>query len=367
MAALQSFPRLERATVARPVECATEDEPIAEHAERLPYVWMVAKYLWGVVINLIEASRRWQRDDAGLLAACVAYYATISLFPLLMVLIAGLGIFLRFTPVGQSSEDFLITVIAQETTPDVATQVNAAFQQVERQALSSGPLAMIGLVAAALAVFAQFDKAFDKIWKIDSPAFDGYVSAARRAVLHRVKAFVVLFSLGGVVAMMFFASLALNAVIMFSNEWLPVSADLWHVVETIVSIMIDTVIFTAIYKGLSKIPVGWMHAARGGLLAALTWEVGRLLLAAYLSVSNYSAYGVVGSLLVAMLWSYYASSVLFLGAEYVQVIREQSLRTQREEMLQQALNQHRPLRVVTTGVLERPVVRRSDTRLQRAA
>lgn len=321
--------------------------------------WTVATYFWGVLVNLIEAARRWQRDDAGLLAACVAYYATLSLFPLLMVLIAGLGIFLRFTTLGQCSEEFVLTVIAQETTDDVATNVSLAFQQIQRQALLGGPLAMVGLIAAAIAVFAQFDRAFDKIWKIDAPAFDGYVSAARREVAHRIKAFVVLLSLGGVVALFFFASLALDAVMHFSSEHLHIAQELWRLAEIVVSIALNAIVFSAIYKCLSKIPVSWLHAARGGLLAAATWEVGRLCLATYFTMSNYSAYGVVGSLLAAMLWAYYASSVLFLGAEYVQVIREQAQRERREASFRRALEKHNLSRTKLRPICPRVTVRRA--------
>ncbi len=333
----QGLPRLERRPLREPARRESVETPCEHRAAERSVVWTVANYFWGVLINLIEAARRWQRDDAGLLAACVAYYATLSLFPLLMVLIAGLGIFLRFTPYGQSSEVFVLTVIAQETTDEIATQMYAVFQQIERQALLSGPLAMIGLIAAAIAVFAQFDRAFDKIWKIDAPAFDGYVSAARREVAHRIKAFVVLLSLGCVVALFFFASLALDALMHFSSEHVHIAKQLWKLVEVVVSIGLNAIVFAAIYKCLSKIPVGWLHAARGGLLAAGTWEIGRLFLATYFTFSSYSAYGVVGSLLAVMLWAYYASSVLFLGAEYVQVIREQAQRERREAAFHRAL------------------------------
>ncbi|MCA9122803.1 MAG: YihY/virulence factor BrkB family protein [Planctomycetaceae bacterium] len=321
--------------------------------------WAFLRYFWGVLINLLEASRRWQRDDAGLLAACVAYYATISLFPLLMVLIAGLGVFLKFTSVGQSSEEFVLTVIAQETTQDVAMQVNAAFQQIEHQALLSGPLAMVGLVAAAMAVFAQFDRAFDKIWKIDAPMFDGYVSAARREIAHRLKAFVVLLSLGCVVALFFFASMALDAVIHFSSERFHITPYVWRITKVMLSIGLNAFVFTAVYKCLSKIPVGWLHAARGGLLAAATWELGRLILATYFTMSKYDAYGIVGALLAAMLWAYYASSVLFLGAEYVQVIREQAIRSRREESFHRAIAQQTQFRHRLRRIRPRAVVRRA--------
>jgi membrane protein len=285
-------------------------------------MWTVARYLWGVVINLIEAARRWKRDDAGLLAACVAYYATVSLFPLLMVLIAGLGVFLRFTNLGQDAEEQVLAAVAQATTSDVATQVATAFKQIQHQALLSGPLGIVGLLVAALAVFSQFDQALDRIWSVEQPPCEGYVAVAWQLVSHRVKAFVVLLSLGCIVVLIFVAGITLDAISQFSSERFPLAAWIWRVAEVGLSIFLNTLVFTAIYRWLSKIPVGWLHAARGGLLAAITWEVGRLVLAAFLIGARYTAYGVVGSLLAAMLWAYYASSVLFLGAEYVQVIRE---------------------------------------------
>ncbi|MBC8353967.1 MAG: YihY/virulence factor BrkB family protein [Planctomycetes bacterium] len=359
MSEYQGFPRLERQAVRGPSRLERAETTSERPCTTRSIVSTVATYLWGVLVNLVEASRRWQRDDAGLLAACVAYYATISLFPLLMVLIAGLGIFLRFTPVGQSAEEFVLTVIAQETTEEVATQVNVAFQQIEQQALLSGPLAMVGLVAAAMAVFAQFDRAFDKIWKIDTPVFDGYVSAARREIAHRLKAFVVLFSLGCVVALIFFASLALDALMHFSSGHVHIAEEFWRLAKVALSICLNTFVFTAIYKCLSKIPVGWMHAARGGLLAAATWELGRLLLATYFTMANYGAYGIVGSLLAAMLWSYYASSVLFLGAEYVQVIREHAQRERREASFHRAVAKQRLSREQLITARTRVVARRA--------
>lgn len=237
--------------------------------------------------------------------------------------------------------------------------MSTAFKQIHQQALLSGPLAVVGLVAAAMAVFAQFDRAFDKIWKIDAPAFDGYVSAARREVTHRIKAFVVLFSLGCVVALFFFASLALDAVMRFSSQRWHIAKELWLLAEVTLSIALNAFVFTAIFKCLAKVSVGWLHAARGGLLAAATWELGRLVLATYFTMSDYSAYGVVGAVLAAMLWAYYASSVLFLGAEYVQVIREQAQRERREAAFHRALETHQLSRAQLLPKRARVTVRRA--------
>lgn len=78
-----------------------------------------------------------------------------------------------------------------------------------------------------------------------------------------------------------------------------------------------------IYKVLPRVPVWWRDAARGGMLAAVVWEIGRWLLAWYVIAAKYSsAYGVLGSFIAMMVWVYYASTVLFLGAEFVKVLGE---------------------------------------------
>jgi membrane protein len=77
--------------------------------------------------------------------------------------------------------------------------------------------------------------------------------------------------------------------------------------------------------------VPWWDAIRGGLLAALLWEAGRIALSAYLLHLNYpSAYGIIGSFLAVMLWAYYVSLVILFGAEYVRVLGEE--RTEQREL-----------------------------------
>jgi membrane protein len=54
-------------------------------------------------------------------------------------------------------------------------------------------------------------------------------------------------------------------------------------------------------------------------VAGVAWEIGRQLLALLIVGKSYTAYGVIGSFIVLMLWFYYASVVLLFGAEFVQV------------------------------------------------
>ena len=86
-------------------------------------------------------------------------------------------------------------------------------------------------------------------------------------------------------------------------------------------ITLNALVFTLLYRVLPKVTVSWRNALQGGLVAAVIWEVGRQLLAAFVIGQRYtSAYGVIGSLLAIMLWGYYSVAVVFVGAEFIQVI-----------------------------------------------
>ena len=88
-----------------------------------------------------------------------------------------------------------------------------------------------------------------------------------------------------------------------------------------VSVTVNVLVFTLLYRWLPKVDVRWNEAFRGAVLVAVGWEVGRVVLANVLIGTRYSnAYGAVGSFLAVMLWLYYVSLLLFLGAEYIQVV-----------------------------------------------
>jgi len=285
----------------------------------------IAKYLWQVVKNLREATVRWSDDDAGLLAAGVAFYATVSMVPLLLVLIAGLSLFLRYTSLGLDAELNLLVAIEDSTSSEVANSVSIALEQVQEQSTVGGPLGLVGLIAAAMAVFTRFDRALELIWKTERRKRGNLWATAADLALHRLKAFATLLGLGLVVLTIFGAGMALSAFTKFTQSRFPVWEWIWRVAEVGLSVTLNACVFALVYRLLGRSRIDWRRALRGGLLAAVTWEAGRLVLAEFLIGDRYTTYGIVGSLLVLMLWAYYATSVLLLGAEYVQVIREREL------------------------------------------
>jgi membrane protein len=81
-----------------------------------------------------------------------------------------------------------------------------------------------------------------------------------------------------------------------------------------------TGLFTLIFKVIPDAAVRWRDTWVGAAVTALLFTIGKLLLGLYLGSSSVaSSYGAAGSLVAYVVWVYYASQILFLGAEFTQV------------------------------------------------
>ncbi|MEK6555731.1 MAG: YihY/virulence factor BrkB family protein, partial [Bdellovibrionota bacterium] len=84
----------------------------------------------------------------------------------------------------------------------------------------------------------------------------------------------------------------------------------------LISLAIFTFLFAFLYKWMPDRKIHWHSALRGGALTAFLFLIGKMLIGLYLAKSALgSAYGAAGSLLVTLVWVYYSSLVVFMGAE----------------------------------------------------
>lgn len=270
---------------------------------------------------LSETWDRFQRDDGSLMAAATAFYAGLSLMPLLIVLISGLGLLLETTEFGADARQQILATIETEASPLIRQQVEELLTNISEGASVSGPLGLVGLLFGGMAIFAQFERAFDRMWNVEVEQDVGIVKSIQRILLLRFRAFLMLCGLGLLVIAVFIAGLTLSAVERFASQWWPVPPVLLSLSEWGVSLALNTLVFTLLYRLLPKVEVRWREAFWGGIVVAIGWEIGRHVLSAVLMRSNYiSGYGMIGSFLAVLLWLYYASHLLFLGAEFIQTL-----------------------------------------------
>jgi len=73
--------------------------------------------------NLRDAGIRWTEDDASSLAASVAYYLALSLFPMMLLLTSGCGLFLQFSNSGKKAEQQILTIVETYASPVINKQI----------------------------------------------------------------------------------------------------------------------------------------------------------------------------------------------------------------------------------------------------
>ena len=285
-------------------------------------------YVRKLAHRLYETYLGFEEHEGSLAAAAIAYYMALSFFPLFLVLLAGLGWVLEWTAAGQDAQQRLLQAIEQQASPDLARQVDRMLKIVSERAPTGGQIGFIVLVVSAIAMFAQLDAAFDRIWKTPSDPHESWLRWFVRLLVKRIKALGMLIAVGGFVIITMVASMILSGVQQamepaLQAPWFQWASSLW------INLVLNLLAFTMMYKVVPKPQIRWREALQGGLFASILWEAGRQALAAYLLRLNYpSAYGVVGSFLAVMLWAYYASLVILLGAEYVRVISEETREAQ---------------------------------------
>jgi membrane protein len=85
-----------------------------------------------------------------------------------------------------------------------------------------------------------------------------------------------------------------------------------------------TLLFAMIYKVLPDVKLAWRDVWVGALVTAGLFTIGKFLIGLYLGTSSLaSTYGAAGSVLVVLVWVYYSSQLILLGAEFTRAYVEQ--------------------------------------------
>jgi membrane protein len=106
---------------------------------------------------------------------------------------------------------------------------------------------------------------------------------------------------------------------------LGVSEALIHIVNFVVSFAVITVLFAMIFKYLPDVRLPFRKVWVGAILTSFLFTLGKYGLAMYLGrASTTSSYGAAGSVIIILMWVYYASLILFFGAEFTQVYAKQT-------------------------------------------
>jgi membrane protein len=179
---------------------------------------------------------------------------------------------------------------------------------------AAGVLATIlgigALLFAAIGVVVQLKDALNVVWEVEEPKESGLWRFARNYVL----SFAAVLALGFLLLVSLLVTAGLAAAGKFIAPYLP--EGILHIVSMLVSFAVVTVLFAMMFKWLPDVSVAWADVWLGALLTALFFELGKAAIGFYIGKQGLeSTYGAAASIVVVLIWVYYTSQIILMGAE----------------------------------------------------
>ena len=269
------------------------------------------KALWNL---LKDTAAEWSRDKAPRLGAALAYYATFSLAPLLIIAVAISGlVFGREAATGQ-----IVGQIQGLVGQDTATTIQAMIAKSNQPATSilASVIALVALLFGASGVFGELQQSLNAIWDIEPRPKRGLWATVK----DKFFSFSMVLGTGFLLLISLVISAALAAISNIVIGLMPGWGVITQIINFIISMAVITVLFALIFKYVPDAEIAWADVWIGAMVTALLFTLGKALIGFYIGYSSLSStYGAAASLVVILLWVYYSAQILFFGAEFIQV------------------------------------------------
>ncbi len=267
---------------------------LSKHQRHARTVWDSLKCVYG----------EFGRDNGPLMAAAVAFYGLLSFVPLVLVAVWALATWQGDSALAQ---DRVFTFL-DRMLPVERQTLRTLVQDILEQRGAIGLTGLGGLLLTSIGGFSTLESAINVIWS----------TPRRNVLMNKVFALAMLLVLGALLL----ASIVFSAAVQWAGAlpflgWLN-RTEIVALLGPVISIALSAAMFILIYKWFPNRAIAWRPAVISGLIVAVLWEATKTIYAFYTAkFANFgAAYGAMGGFVGLILWIYYSSVLLLLGAEF---------------------------------------------------
>ncbi len=263
--------------------------------------------LWGTVLKFFG-------DGCSTMAAALSFYTFFSLPALVTLLLSAMGRVMDPERVQQA----IVSQVGGLIGNAGADQVRAIILHANRAegVTVATTLSLAALAFGATTAFAQLQEALNRIWHVKP---DPRRNQLRVFLVKRVFSFGVVIT----VAFLLLVSLAVSTLLSLLGQrattWVGAPASVLELIASVISFGVAALLFAVMFRFLPDARIAWRDVRAGALGSALLYTLGKVVIGLYLGGTDPgNAYGAAGSLAVVLIWVYYTSMVLLLGAEFTE-------------------------------------------------
>jgi membrane protein len=258
--------------------------------------------LWRALVGFL-------RGNSMTYAAAFAYHALLSFFPLILILLAVGGVFIRTyhlqAHIIKSTDLYL---------PVGADLIEANLQTITASSGRISLLAFLLLMWTASGAFMPLELALNRAWGVKK----------ERGFFHRrIVASLMTLVCGYLILASVFVTIMLGRIArlldhLFQDQWLSmVTSVILEILLVLVTFGLAVLMFALVYKVVPYTRIQFSQVMPAAILAALTWEGAKYFFTFFLQHSNYkSVYGSIAKIIALLTWVYLSAGILLFFAEY---------------------------------------------------
>lgn len=270
-----------------------------------------AMQVWQLTKDVVNKAM----DDKVLrLSAALSYYSIFSLAPLVLIAVSVAG-----TVFGDEAASGLLANSLRSSIG--ASAADAVQEMVLRTREPSDNLiasvtGVLLLILGATGVFGQLQDALNTVWSVQQKP--GRV--IRTLLRDRLQSFSMVLGVGFLLLTSLILTTGLQIASDMISRLVPIPALFWSLLSNVISFLVVATLFGAMFRVLPDVEIEWRDVRFGAVVTAVLFVLGKIVLGWYLGrEATASVYGSAGSLVLILLWVYYSSLILLLGAEVTEV------------------------------------------------
>ena len=247
------------------------------------------------------------------LSAAMAYYTVFAIGPLLVLIVGLAGLIL-----GEDQVRHTVTQQLQGTFGEKSAKLVESMMTSNQKSgsLMATIVGGIGLLLGAAGVFGQLQDALNTIWEVKAKPGVGIAGFLRQRFLSMA----MVLGTGFLLLISMVLTAVVNAFTGYIGHLMSLPSWVAQVFNEGASLLVIVLLFALIFKILPDVKIPWRPVWIGALVTALLFTAGKFVLGWYLGrQASASAYGAGTAFVLVLLYIYYSSLILFLGAEFTQV------------------------------------------------
>jgi membrane protein len=263
-----------------------------------------------------ETFKEFNEDNAIHYAASLSYYTIFSLPPIMIIVINIASSLFGEAAVQGEIHRQLDDVIGSKSAVFLETIIQNASS--DNSGAFAKAFGIIMLIIGATGVFAGMQDTLNIIWNVKIKPGNNLIKLLRDRILS--------FAMVLVIAFLLLVSMVIHVIIeafshVMSQYFKQITVIIIQVLNYGISLAVVTFLFAMIFKFLPDVKIRWRDVTAGALVTSVLFTIGKYLIGLYLSFNQNigSAYGAASTVIIILLWVFFSSIILFLGAEFTQV------------------------------------------------